>query len=105
MKNATALLILGVALAVAVLGAGIVLYGTILAYDAYMNYVPVLPRVRSLDEAITNTAYELVNLVIKLGFLGVMIGAGGLLTKRGLFAAIEAHRLEKGAETCSGQQK
>jgi len=95
--------ILGVVLTV--LGVVIVLYGAYLAYDAYMNYAPVLPKARSLDEAITNTSYELINLVIKLGFLGVMIWAGGLLVKHGLSATIEAHKSDRGAAVRSEQQK
>jgi len=58
---------------VLLLGLIIVLIGAYLAYEAYQTYKPVLPKGSSLDEAITNTAYELVNLVLKLGFLGVMV--------------------------------
>lgn len=90
---------------VLVLGIGIVLFGVYLAYGAYETYRPVLPKATSLDEAVTNTTYELLNLVVKLGFLGIVVWGGGLLMKHGAHILVESHRAEKGAEKCSGQQR
>lgn len=91
-----------VGLVVTVLGLAITALGVLLAYNAYMNYSPILPKATSLDEAITNTVYELLNLVLKLGFLGVMLWAGTALLKNGLSTLIEAYRVDK---VCSPQQK
>lgn len=66
------------------MGAGLVIFGAILAYVSYNTYKPVLPQANTLDEAITRTAYELINLAIRLGFLGIMIGAGAILLKYGI---------------------
>lgn len=90
---------------VLVVGIGIVGFGVYLAYNAYETYRPVLPRASSLDEAITNTAYELINLVLKLGFLGVMIWGGGIMIKHGSGLLVEGYRVDRGADKCSGQQK
>jgi len=90
---------------VLLLGLIIVLIGAYLAYEAYQTYKPVLPKGSSLDEAITNTAYELVNLVLKLGFLGVMVWGGSILLKNGLNAVVEVYRIDKGSRECSPQQK
>lgn len=96
-------LVLGVILLL--LGVGVVGYCIYLAYVAYETYKPVLPAARSLDEAITNTAYELLNLVLKLGFLGIMVWAGGLLLKHGAGMIVDIHRAEKGVEKCMEQSK
>jgi len=91
-------------LAIALLGVALIVYGAYLAYSAYVSYSPLLPKAQSLTEAITNTAYELLNLVFKIGFLGVMVWAGGILAKHGLSTVIEVHKVESGA-VCSEQQK
>jgi len=90
-----------VGLAVLVLGLAITVLGAFLAYNAYASYSPVLPRAASLDEAVTNTVYELLNLVLKLGFLGVMLWAGTVLLKNGLSTLVEVYRVDRG---CSSQQ-
>lgn len=71
---------------VAILLAGvlIVIFGAFLAFDAYLNYRPLLPAGEDLQSSITNTVYELLNLVIKLGFLGAMIWAGSILLGKGV---------------------
>lgn len=77
---------------VAILLAGvlIVVSGAFLAFEAYLNYRPLLPAGGDLQTSITNTVYELLNLVIKLGFLGAMIWAGSILLGKGvdLFKAL-----------------
>lgn len=65
-------------------GLGIVGYGAYLAYDAYVTYRPLLPAAATLEKSITNTVYELLNLVIKLGFLGAMIWAGSIVLGKGV---------------------
>jgi len=94
-----------VGLILVVMGLIIIVAGVYLAYNAYQEYKPILPKAASLDEAITNTAYELVNLVLKLGFLGIIIWAGGILLKHGVHATIENQRIVKGATKCSPPSK
>ena len=66
------------------IGLGIVAFGAYLAYDAYVTYRPLLPAGHTLEESITNTVYELLNLVIRLGFLGAMIWAGSIVLGKGV---------------------
>ncbi len=66
------------------IGLGIVGFGAYLAYDAYVTYRPLLPAASTLEKSITNTVYELLNLVIKLGFLGAMIWAGSIVLSKGV---------------------
>lgn len=81
-------LVTGIAILLA--GVLIVVFGAFLAFDAYLNYRPLLPAGGDLQSSITNTVYELLNLVIKLGFLGAMIWAGSILLGKGvdLFKAL-----------------
>jgi len=65
-------------------GLGIVGFGAYLAYDAYITYKPLLPAAATLEKSITNTVYELLNLVIRLGFLGAMIWAGSIVLSKGV---------------------
>ncbi len=94
-----------IGLVLVIIGLVIIVSGVYLAYNAYQEYRPVLPKATSLDEAITNTAYELVNLVLKLGFLGVIIWGGGILLKHGIHATLENQRIVKGATKCSSPSK
>ncbi|MFN3268690.1 MAG: hypothetical protein ACK416_05475 [Zestosphaera sp.] len=71
-------------IAILLAGVLIVVFGAFLAFDAYLNYRPLLPAGEDLQSSITNTVYELLNLVIKLGFLGAMIWAGSILLGRGI---------------------
>ncbi len=79
-----------------VLGLSIILIGVALAYIAYSTYEPLLPQAESLDRALSYTAYELINLVIRLGFLGLMIWGGGILARHGIQALLELRKIEKG---------
>jgi len=76
------------ALGSAILALGVVLlvFTFYLAYIAYSNYRPILPSSSDLSEAITNTTFELLNLVGKIAFLGVMVWASSILLKNGVEA-------------------
>ena len=76
--------VLAVGLVMLAAGLAIVGIGAYLAYDAYMTYEPLLPAAQTLEKSITNTVYELLNLVIKLGFLGAMIWAGSVILSKGV---------------------
>ncbi|MET1160465.1 MAG: hypothetical protein ABWW65_05835 [Thermoprotei archaeon] len=93
-----------IGLAVLLIGVVIIIFSISLAFNAYETYKPILPQAKSLDEAITNTAYELVNLVLKLGFLGIIVWGGGLLLRHGIGMLIESYRIDRGTRECSGQQ-
>lgn len=73
-----------VGLVLVVVGLVIIVGSVFVAYDSFLRYKPLLPKAETLDQAITNTTYELVNIVIKLGFLGVMVWGGGLILKYGV---------------------
>jgi len=78
------------------IGLIIIVVGVYSAYEAYHIYKPVFPMAKSLDEAITNTAYELVNLVLKLGFLGLVLWGGGIVAKYGVSMIVELYKADKG---------
>ncbi len=94
-----------IGLMLVIIGIAIVGLGAYLAYDAYQTYKPVLPKASSLDQAITNTTYELVNLVLKLGFLGILVWSGGMILNHGISSVIESYRIDKGVNKCTQQQK
>ena len=77
------------------IGSLIVIIGAYLAYQCFQTYTPILPRAESLSEALTNTTYELVNLVLKLGFLGVMIWGGSVLLRYGAHIIIEVEKIKR----------
>lgn len=77
-------LVPAVGLVMLAVGLAVVGFGAYLAYEAYMTYRPLLPAAPSLEKSITNTVYELLNLVIKLGFLGAMIWAGSIILGKGV---------------------
>jgi len=77
------------------IGSLIVILGVYLAYQCFQTYSPILPKAESLSEALTNTTYELVNLVLKLGFLGVMIWGGSVLLRHGIHVVIEIEKLRR----------
>jgi len=93
-----------IGLIIILIGLIIVIAGAVIALDAYNTYKPILPQASRLDEAITNTVYELLNLAIKLGFIGVFIYAGGLLLKHGVSVLIESYRVDKGVAKCLERQ-
>ena len=76
--------VFAVGLIMLAVGLAIVGFGAYLAYDAYVTYRPLLPAAATLEKSITNTVYELLNLVIKLGFLGAMIWAGSIVLGKGV---------------------
>lgn len=73
-----------IGLILVILGLIIIIGSVLVAYDSFLHYKPMLPKAETLDQAITNTTYELVNIAIKLGFLGIMMWGGGLIVKYGV---------------------
>ena len=67
-----------------ILGIALVLLGAYLAYEAYMTYKPLIPKSPNLTVTLTSSMYELLNLVIKIGFLAIVIWAGSILLTKGV---------------------
>ncbi len=74
-----------VGLALVVIGLIVVLFGAYLAYQAYQAYKP-LRGGGSLEETISTSVMELVNLAFKLAYIGVIVWAGGILLRNGVDA-------------------
>jgi len=94
-----------IALAITLIGLAAIITGVVLALNAFQTYQPVLPPSPSLSEAVTNTAYELVNLVFKLAFLGIVVWGGSIALGKGLSALVDIYRVEKGVEKCTEQRR
>lgn len=67
-----------------VAGTALVLIAAIIAYSSFYGFT--LPEVRgsTVEEAIISLVSNLVELASKLGFLGIMVWAGGVLLKYGI---------------------
>jgi hypothetical protein len=73
-----------IGLSVTIVGLVVVLVGAFLAYKAYVDYRPLHPSSPSLSEAITGATFDLVNVAAKIGFIALIIWAGGLIMARGI---------------------
>jgi len=93
------------ALAITLLGLAVIVTGIVLALQSFYEYKPLLPPSTSLNEAVASTVYELLNLVIKLAFLGVAVWGGSIALSKGLSALIDLYRVDKGVDKCTGQQR
>lgn len=71
-------------LIIVLVGVSLTIFTFYLAYNAYMSYKPLLPPTGDLSLAITNTSFELINLVAKIAFLGVMLWASSILLRYGV---------------------
>ena len=69
-------------LTVTLIGLIVVLLGVSLAYKAYTGYKPLKPSSQSLNEAITGATFDLVNIAAKIGYIALIVWAGGLLMAR-----------------------
>ncbi len=88
------------AVGILLLGLVIILLGVAYAFNSYKNYKPLLPKGNTLEEAITNSTFDLVNLAAQLAFLGVGIWGGAILLREGL-----RHLRCEGCPECTGLQK
>ncbi|MEM3346170.1 MAG: hypothetical protein QW081_03390 [Desulfurococcaceae archaeon] len=66
------------------IGIVLVLIAAFIAYISFYGYS--IPRIEgsSVDEAIISLVYSLTDLAARLGFLGIMVWAGGILLKYGI---------------------
>jgi hypothetical protein len=81
-------------LIIILIGVSLTIFTFYLAYNAYLSYKPILPPTGDLSQAITNTSFELINLVAKIAFLGVMLWASTILLRHG----VNVIKAEKPAE-------
>lgn len=72
------------AVALIVLGVAIVVVAVVIAYQSFYNYE--LPEIRgaTIEEAIISMMGALTEIAVRLGFLGIMVWAGGVLLKYGV---------------------
>jgi len=84
-------------------GVTIVVIGVVYAFIAYNSYSNILPRASTLEQSITYTVYELLNLVIKLSFLGLGIWGGSIVLKHGVQSFIQLARREEDGK--KGEEK
>lgn len=76
--------IIGVGLIIA--GAVMVIFGAIIAYISFYGYTLSTRQIStaSLEVVVASLVYMLVEVAVKLGFLGIIIWAGGILLKYGI---------------------
>jgi len=65
-------------------GALIVIFSAILGIYMFYTYSPLLPAGGTLEESLSFTVYELMNIVIRIAFLGIAIWAGAILMSKGI---------------------
>jgi len=93
------------ALAITLLGLAVIITGIVLALQSFYEYKPLLPPPTSLSDAVASTVYELLNLVVKLAFLGVVVWGGSIALSKGLSALIDLYRVDKGVDKCMEQRR
>lgn len=74
------------------IGVIIIVVGVIFAFIAYGSYTNILPHASTLEQSITYTIYELLNLVMKLSFLGMGIWGGSIVLRYGIQSYIQTMR-------------
>ncbi|QOR94908.1 hypothetical protein IMZ38_03085 [Thermosphaera chiliense] len=85
---------------------GILLIGLGVALALVQLYTYV-PRIVSggPEEALSGILYELLGLVAKLGFIGLVIYGGSVLLRNGVHMLLELRRIEKGVPQRSESSK
>jgi len=90
----------GMSILVLSLGLFIILVGVGFAFYAFYNYKPLLPAGGGLEEAITSSTFDLINLAAQIAFLGVGIWGGSILLREGF-----KHVGREGSGECIGQRE
>jgi hypothetical protein len=67
-----------------VVGAVLVVVAASIAFSSFYGYSVQIPRGQNIEDTITSLINVLVELAIKLGFLGVVVWAGSILLKYGV---------------------
>lgn len=81
------------------IGVALIVIAAITAYSSFYGYR--LPTIRgsTLEESITLLINALVDIAVRLGFLGVVVWAGGVLLKHGVQLFRVEHAVVKSGET------
>lgn len=66
------------------IGAILVIIAAVIALQSFYGYIAEIPRGQGIEDTITSLVNILVELAIKLGFLGVAVWAGSILLKYGV---------------------
>lgn len=73
-----------ISIALIAVGAMLIIIAALVAFLSFYGYrVPEMTGI-SLEESITRLVYALVDIAVRLGFLGVMVWAGSILLKHGI---------------------
>ncbi|MEM2025979.1 MAG: hypothetical protein QXK88_03010 [Desulfurococcaceae archaeon] len=75
-----------VGLALIILGVVFILLAVAVAYNSFYNYRLPLVSGSDLESVIISMINVLVEIAIRLGFIGIIVWAGGLLLKHGVAA-------------------
>lgn len=69
-----------------ILGVFFIVVAVIIAFQSFYGYM--LPEItgKNIDEVITSLVNALVNIAVRLGFLGIIVWAGSILLKYGIQA-------------------
>jgi uncharacterized membrane protein YobD (UPF0266 family) len=73
-----------IGLVILIVGVVIVIVAITLAYNAYYNYVVPEIKGETIEEIIASLMRALVDIAIRLGFLGIIVWAAGILLKHGV---------------------
>jgi len=65
-------------------GASLVIFSSILGIVMFYQYSPILPVGAGIEESLAYTVYELMNIVIRIAFLGIAIWGGAILMSKGI---------------------
>jgi hypothetical protein len=71
-------------LALIVAGGILVIVAALIALSSFYGYSIQIPRGQNIEDTITSLVNVLIELAIRLGFLGVMVWAGSILLRYGV---------------------
>lgn len=71
-------------MALIAIGSFLILTAAVIAYISFHGYTVLDVKGSTIDEAIVSLVRSLADLAAKLGFLGIIVWAGGILLKYGI---------------------
>ncbi len=87
---------LGVGIILVLIGLAMLGFSFYEAYNAYLNYKPVMPSAgEDLAQAVSSASFELINLAARLAFIGIMVWAGAVVLKYGVELVLGEKELKK----------
>lgn len=73
-----------VSIALIAVGSLLIVISAVIAYISFHGYNVLEIKGSSIDEAIVSLVHSLADLAARLGFLGIIVWAGGILLKYGV---------------------